>query len=195
MDAPLDLRKETHLRYRNITVSGKIATGTTTLAKNLQQILGWKYVNTGALQRQWDREHGVDENAHGANLRPDDHEREMEALVRKTLLDGEHIIYEAWLAGFVARDTAGVLKVLATCSDEAVRIDRVLNRDKISVEQAKIFIKTREEENFVKWKKLYGDYDFLDPKLYDLVIDTYSSGPMETLGKVLDTLGYVNHHG
>ncbi len=85
--------------------------------------------------------------------------------------------------------------MLATCSDEAVRIDRVLNRDKISVEQAKIFIKTREEENFVKWKKLYGDYDFLDPKLYDLVIDTYSSGPMETLGKVLDTLGYVNHHG
>ncbi len=178
------------LKYRNITVSGKIATGTTTLAKNLQQTLGWEYVNTGALQRQWDREHGVNENERGAALRPDDHEREMEAFAKKTLTEKEHVLYEAWLSGFVARDITGVLRILVICSEDAVRIDRVLNRDKVSVEQAKHFIHTRETENIAKWKALYGDYDFWDPKYYDLVIDTYSSGPMETLGKALDKLGY-----
>lgn len=187
MEAPEDLK------YRNITVSGRIATGTTTLAKNLQQILGWEYVNTGALQRQYDREHGVNENEHGALLRPDDHEREMEAFAKKTLTEKKHVVYEAWLSGFVARDIAGVFKILVICSDESVRIDRVLNRDEVSVEQAKQFIHTRETENITKWKSLYGDYDFWDPKFYDLVIDTYSSGPMETLGKALDKLGYKNH--
>lgn len=190
---PVNSALPQHLKYRNITVSGKIATGTTTLAKNLKHILGWEYTNTGALQRKWDKEHGVNENEHGAILRPDSHEREMEAFAKKTLTEKEHMIYEAWLSGFVARDLPGVLKVLVICSDDAIRIDRVVNRDKVTVEQAKHFIRTREEENIAKWKKLYGDYDFWSPKYYDVVIDTFSSGAMETLGKVLDKLGYKNH--
>lgn len=185
---------EQHLKYKNITVSGKIAVGTTTLAKNLQRILGWEYINTGALQRQYDRTHGIDENKRGAVARPDDHEREMEATAKKILTEKEHVIYEAWLSGFVAQNIKGVLKVLVICSDEAIRIDRVVNRDKVTIEEAKRFIKTREEENIKKWQALYGNYDFWDPKYYDLVIDTYSSGPMETLGKVLDKLGYKNTH-
>ncbi|HCM37171.1 MAG: hypothetical protein UV61_C0001G0063 [Candidatus Gottesmanbacteria bacterium GW2011_GWB1_43_11] len=180
-------------KYRNITVSGKIATGTTTLAKNLQQILGWEYINAGAIQRAWDREHGVDENARGAMLRPDDHERKMEAMAKKILVEKEHMIYEAWLSGFVARDISSVLRVLLVCSDAAVRIDRSANRDNVTIEEAKEFIRIREEENIRKWKKIYGNHDFWNPKYFNLVIDTYSSGQMETLGKVLDKLGYRNH--
>ncbi len=183
-----------NFKYRNITVSGKIATGTTTLAKNLKQILKWEYINTGALQRHWDRDHGVNENARGAVARPDDHERQMEALAKKTLTEKKHVIYEAWLSGFMARHIPGVLKILLICSDYAVRIDRVANRDKVTIDEAKEFIRTREEENIRKWRKLYGNHDFWDPKQFDLVIDTFSSGQMETLGKVLDKLGYRNHH-
>lgn len=184
---------EQNLRFKNLTISGKIAVGTTTLAKNLQQTLGWKYINAGALQRQWDREHGVNENEHGALLRPDEHEREMEELAKRTLTHEQHIIYEAWLSGFVAQEIVGVLRVLLICSNESIRIDRVVNRDKLSVEQAKHFIRTREEENIAKWKKIYGDHDFWDPKHFDVTIDTYSTGPMETLGIVLDILGYSTH--
>lgn len=178
--------------YRNITVSGKIATGTSTLAKNLQNTLGWEYVNAGELQRRYDREHGIDENGHGAALRPDEHEREIEALAQKTLTEKSHIVYEAWLSGFIARDIPGVLKVLVFCSDDAIRIDRVANRDKVTIDQAKINVRTREEENIAKWKKIYGDHDFWDPKYFDVAIDTFSSGQMETMGKVLDKLGFKN---
>ena len=38
--------------------------------------------------------------------------------------------------------------------------------------------------------EIYGDYNFFDPKYFHLIIDTYSSGPLETVGKVLDKLGY-----
>lgn len=180
------------LKYQNITVSGKIATGTSTLAKNLHRALGWEYINTGVLQRQFDRAHGVNENEHGAALRSDEHEKEMEAFTKKTLTGKSNIVYEAWLSGFVARDIPYILRVLVVCSKDDIRIDRVANRDKVSIEEAKHFIHTREKENITKWKKLYGEYDFWDPKYYDVVVDTFSSGQMETLGIVLDKLGYKN---
>jgi len=176
------------ISFRNITISGKIASGTSTLAKNLQKALGWQRINAGEIQRLYDREHGIDENARGALARSDKHEREIEAMTKAKLEAESNLIYEAWLSGFISRGIPGVLKVLLVCSEDAVRIDRVANREKISIDDAKRFIRSREEENIVKWKKLYGDHDFWDPKAFDVVVDTFSSGPMETLGKVLDRL-------
>lgn len=176
--------------FRNVTLSGKIGVGTTTLARHLLQILKWKYINAGEIQRQYDREHHIDENRQGAAARPDEQEREIDEMTKKMLKTQSHLIYEGWLAGFMARGIPGVLKVLLICPHEDIRIDRIVNRDNITVAQAKQFIRQREEENIVKWKKLYGNFDFWEPKYYDLVIDTYNSGPMETLGKVLDKLGF-----
>ncbi len=175
-------------KYRNITISGKVAVGTSTLAQSLQKALGWQYINTGRMQREWDRKNGRDENKVGALKRPDEWERNMEQMAKDKLTKESNLIYEAWLAGFVAKDMSDVLKVLLICSNDGVRVDRVVNRDKVTVDEAKRFIKQREEENITKWKKLYGDYDFWDPKYYNLVVNTYASGPMETLGRVLDQL-------
>lgn len=176
--------------YRSVTISGKIAVGTTTLAKNLRDELGWKHYNTGAIQREFDRSQGRNENAIGALSRTDDHEREMEAMTKKKLQEEKNIIYEAWLSGFVAQGIPGILKVLVICSDYGVRIDRVVNREHITVDEAKAWMKQREEENIPTWQRLYGNHDFWDPKYYDLVIDTFSTGPMESLGAVLDKLDY-----
>ncbi len=176
--------------YKNITVSGKVAVGTTTLSRNLQLLLGWKHINAGFIQREYDRTHNIHENMQGAASRSDEHEKSIEEMTKKMLTEQEHLIYEAWLSGFVAKEIGGVLKVLVYCSHDEVRIDRVMNRENVSIEEAKKWIKQREEENVAKWKKLYGDYNFWDPKYYDLVIDTYGCGPMETVGKVLDKLKY-----
>jgi predicted cytidylate kinase len=176
-------------KYRVITVSGKIATGTSTLSQNLVRQIGWKYVNFGALQREFDRKHGINENKQGAAARPDDHERQMEMMGEKILKEEKNIIYEAWLAGFLARDYKDVLKILLVCSHDDIRVDRVANRDNLTIDEAKKWIRQREEENTKKWKKLYGEYDFWDKQYYDLVIDTYTSGAMETVGRVLDKLG------
>ncbi|MBI4130277.1 cytidylate kinase family protein [Candidatus Roizmanbacteria bacterium] len=178
------------LNYRNITVSGKIATGTSTLAKGLAHTLGWKRVNAGDIQREYDRQHGIHENKQGAEARPDEHEQEIEKMTKQKLSSEDKLIYEAWLSGFVAREISGVLRVLLICSRDAIRVDRVMNRDDVSLDEAKIFIQQREAENISKWKKLYGEYDFWNSQYFHVVIDTYSSGPLETLGVVLDKLGY-----
>ncbi len=177
-------------KYRIITVSGKIAVGTTTLSKNLAHVLKWRHINFGELQREYDRKNKINENAHGALLRPDDHERSIEAMGEKMLKEEKNIIYEAWLSGFLARNYSDVFRVLLICSHDDIRVDRVANRENISIAEAKKWIKQREEENIIKWKKLYGDYDFWNPKYFNLVIDTYTKGPMETLGLVLDKLGF-----
>jgi cytidylate kinase len=111
-------------------------------------------------------------------------------MTQQKLTRESELVYEAWLSGFVARDIKDVLKVLLVC-DDALRVDRVVNRDKMTVADAKKQIESREQGNLKKWKEIYGDYNFWDPKYYDLVIDTYSSGPNETVGKVLDKLGYT----
>ncbi len=181
---------DNNLKFHSIAVSGKVATGTSTLSRSLKDTLGWKYINAGEIQRQYDREHNRLEYEHGSMMRSDDHEREIEKMTLDMLRDEPHLIYEAWLAGYVAREMEGVLRVLLVCSSEAVRIDRVAFRDKLSIKQAQKFIKQREGENIEKWRALYGNTDFWDRKYFHIVIDTYGTGPNETVGKVLDTLGW-----
>ncbi len=177
-------------KYRIVTVSGKIAVGTSTLARNLSSVLDWQYVNIGALQRKFDETHGINQNMQGASSRSDRHEKSMEDMTAKMLGHEKNIVYEAWLSGFMGREIHDIFRVLLVCSSDDVRVDRVVNRDNLSIDEAKKWIKQREKENISKWKKLYGDFDFWDPKYFNLVIDTYNSGPMETVGKVLDRLGF-----
>jgi len=178
--------------FRLITISGKIAVGTTTLTKNLVNSLHWKHINIGAIQRNHDRRCKFKENEMGALSRTDDHEKKIDAITQQMLKVEKEIIYEGWLTGFFARSYKDVLKVLLICSHDDIRVDRVANRDNVSVEEAKHWIKQRENENTDKWKRLYGEYNFWDPKYFDLVINTYKTGPLETLGKVLDQIGYDN---
>ncbi len=177
-------------KYDKITVSGKFGVGKSTLSKHLKDILNWEYINAGAIQRQYDREHHIDENQQGATARPDSHEQEIDKMTKEMLRTKNHIIYEAWLAGFMAQKIPRILKVLIICSNNSIRIDRVVNRENITIDQAKLWISQREKENEKKWNKLYGNYNFWNEKYYDLIIDTYSLGPMQTVGKVLDALGY-----
>jgi cytidylate kinase len=127
---------------------------------------------------------------HDATVYSDEFDKKVDNESRDRLLREDHIVIEAWLAGFFNKDNNAVLRVLLTCSQDNVRVDRLANRESISIMEAKKQMKLREETNFEKWQRLYGNYDFFDQKYYNLVIDTYTSGPIETAGKVLDALGF-----
>ncbi len=178
------------LKYENITISGGVSTGKNTLLNNLKPYLrplDWKFASGGQLLRDFTKEY-VQPLASLAD------KKFHNALDKRTLdlLKNGHMVIEAWLSGFMARKLKNTLRVLLVCSNDALKIDRVANRDKVTIEQAKKFIKEREENNFMEWKKIYGNYNFWSPKYYHLIIDTYSSGPLQTVGKVLDKLGYDN---
>lgn len=178
------------LKYRNITISGGIAVGKNTLLMNLKPYLepkNWTFTSGGQILRDFTKEYVQPL----ASLAPDEFHHQLDGRTKSLLQEGHYVI-EAWLAGFMAHDRKDTLRILLMCQNDALRIDRVANRDKISINQAKSFIKEREETNFKEWQRIYGNHDFFDKKYYHLVIDTYSSGQNETVGKVLDKLGFMN---
>jgi len=188
------------LKYSSIAISGRPGAGRSTLLKNLKPYLekmGWEFFSGGEWSRTFAVEKGLhradDPSHHNASQLDDEIDLQIDKGMRKKLEDPSvHVAIESWIAGWNMRGLKHVLKVLLVC-DDSLRVDRIVNRDSFSVEEAKNHIRERETINLTKWKRMYGVDNFWDPSFYDIIIDTYSTGPMETLGKVLDKIGYKNH--
>jgi len=192
------------LKYSSIAISGPPGAGRSTLLKNLKSIvepLGWETFSGGDWARQFAIKNGNhdqnDPTHHKATDYGEDIDHQIDLSLREKLSNPEtHVAVESWIAGWNMRGLKHVLKVLLNC-DDALRIDRVVNRDNLTVEKAKVHLHDREEANLEKWSKMYHipKNDFWDLKHYDLVINTYSHGPQETLNLVLQALGYFSLNG
>jgi cytidylate kinase len=205
----MDVVKKVSTKYRNITISGLPGAGSTTLAKVLSEKLGWTYHSGGDFMRQYAIKNGYFDPKitahHLATAYPEDFDRKVDYEMRENLTSKRGCIYESWLSGFLAQGVPDVLKILVYCSDDAVRVDRIANRDAISIAEAKEHIFTRESKNLEKWQHMYGhEWDewvakpkglkkgesiyFWRRELYDLVIDTFGHGKDETLKIAFDKI-------
>ncbi|QQG40787.1 MAG: hypothetical protein HYV37_00485 [Candidatus Levyibacteriota bacterium] len=192
---PIDLAN-----IRNITVSGRIGAGTTTLAKGLADALGWEVFEGGEIFAQIHQSLKLSELE--VSGRPDSFDVEYEEKIKEMLKDKKHQVIQSHLSGFDAQGIDGVFKILVLCEDDKgndkidIRIDRLVNRRKISVEEAKEEVRLREEENLTKWRRLYANSDKnwinWDKKYYDLVINTYINNPQQSLAIALKAIGYID---
>ncbi len=194
-------------KYKNITISGLPGAGSTTLGKHLAQHLGFQFHSGGDFMRQYAIDNGYfDPNQsvhHAATAYPADFDRKVDYQMRDNLFHKQGYVYESWLSGFLAQRVPDVFKVLVYCSDDAVRVDRIANRDNVTIEEAKEHIFTREDKNLQRWTQMYSKewkewvvgsktlpagepIYFWRSELYDLAIDTFRLGKEETLEKVLD---------
>lgn len=182
---------------RNITISGRIGSGATTLASHLAERLGWKILDGGKIFRKLSDENGMDINR--TSERPDKFDLEYEDKIKNMLKDENHHIVQSHLAGYDAQGIPEIFKILVVTEDERgndmidIRIDRLMNRDGKSVEDAKIAVKQREEEHLKKFRRLYADNDpswvYWDKKYYDLIINTFQLNQHDALALALDKLG------
>ncbi len=184
-----------HIRI--IAVSGRIASGSTTLAKKLAEKLGWKHIEGGEIF--WEairKKTGLD--AKDTHLRPDEEDELFDAELKRILEEEEHIVLETKLAGFNAQGIDNIFKILVICEDETgqdqtqIRIDRLINREGVDLEKAKAEVLEREKHDLEKWRKLYAGDDarwvYFDRKYYDIVINTYSHNQQESLKFALEKL-------
>lgn len=200
------------LEYHNITISGLPGAGSTTLLNHLKEALqfdGWKGFSGGEFMRAYAEEKGLFRpNArehHDASHYEDDFDRQVDMGMRNKLESEEKWILESWLSGFLAQGIPKVLKVLMICSNKAVRIDRIVNRDGVSPEEALENMRQRYDANLKKWRRLYfqewqdwvvspntlsptDQIDFWRPELYDIVVDTYSLNQVEATKVILDAV-------
>jgi cytidylate kinase len=175
-------------KIQNITVSGKAASGATTLSRNLAKLLNWEILNPGEMYRKYVKENNIP--LEKTTEVSDKYHTDLDNLIREKLNNHSHMVIESWLSGFDAQGIKGVFKIFVTCSNDQVRMDRIVSRDNMTLDEAKKHLKTREEENLIKWEKLYHTRDIWNPKLYDLWIDTFHDGPTETLDIALNAIGY-----
>lgn len=182
---------------RIITVSGRIASGSTTLARHLARLLGWKHMEGGEIFWEAVRDRlGLD--VKDTNLRPDEEDLLFEEKQKAILKNDNYIVLESKLAGFCAQGLKDVYKIGVICEDKddndqtQIRIDRLVNREVISIDEAKEEILKREENDLAKWRKLYAnskqDWIYWDKKYYDLIINTFTHNQDDSLKVVLQAL-------
>lgn len=185
--------------FRLVTVSGRIASGSTTLAKKLSQELGWRHIEGGEIFWEAVRNR-LKLNPKDTALRPDEEDEAFDASLKDILQTQKDIVLETKLAGFNAQGVEGIFKILVVCEDQQgndqtqIRIDRLVNREQMSMEEAKEEVLVREKNDIEKWQRLYADGDtswlYWDRKYYDLVINTFSHDHEQTLQLALDAIGY-----
>lgn len=182
---------------RIITVSGRIGAGSTSLAKSLAKLFSWKHLEGGEIFWEAVRKRmGLDPK--DTNLRPDEEDRLFDEQLKKILHADRDIVLETKLAGFNAQGVDGVFKILVICEDKtgidqtAIRIDRLVNREHVSVDDAKEEVVERERNDLEKWRKIYAsdntDWVYYDPKYYDLVINTFTHNAEESVKLALAAL-------
>ena len=182
---------------RIIAVSGRIASGSTTLAKRLALHLDWKHIEGGEIFWEAVRQR-MQLDAKDTGLRPDEEDVLFDAQLKKIIAEDKNIILETKLAGFNAQGVDGIYKILVICEDEhgndqtQIRIDRLVNREGITVDKAKAEVIEREKSDLDKWQRLYAKGDpnwtYLNRDYYDLVINTFLLNKEESLKKVLEVL-------
>lgn len=204
--------------YKNITISGLPGSGSTTLLNSLREhpdlkFHNWSGFSGGEYMRDYAHQQGLldaeGQLHHTANAYPEDFDREVDMSMRARLQTEDHWILESWLSGFFAQGVPGVLKVLMMCSNTAVRVDRIVNRDQVTADAALENMNHRYRTNSAKWRRMYKQewhdwvvaagimqpsdpIDFWHPNLYDIVIDTYSTNQLEAVELVLNAINSQN---
>jgi CMP/dCMP kinase len=183
--------------YRIITVSGRIASGSTTLGRRLAEKLGWKHLEGGEIFWEIVRSK-FNLAAKDTNLRPDSEDMQFDDSLRKILKEDEDTVLETKLAGYFAKDYKDIFKILVICADitgvdqTQIRIDRLVNREQMSVHDAKEEVLVREKNDVEKWRRLYANDDpnwsYWDDKYYDIVINTFFHDPEESLNLAIEAI-------
>lgn len=182
---------------RIIAISGRIASGSTTLAKQLAEKLQWKHIEGGDIFWEAVR-NKMNLSSKDTHLRPDEEDVLFDEKLKNIIKNEKNIVLETKLAGFNAQGVDGIFKILVVCEDEdgndqtQIRIDRLVNREGIPISKAKEEVVQREENDLEKWQRLYADgnknWSYLNKNYYNLVVNTFSHNKDEALKQVLEAI-------
>lgn len=173
--------------FRNIAISGRIAAGSSSLARALSEKLCWNLRDGGQIFRE------ISQHRFGADLEKtpqqygDEIDRQVDQETRRLLEKSPSFVVTSKLAGFLSRDLVTTLRVLLACPLE-VRIKRYAMHRGYSKDEAKRLIALRESEDQEKFSRLYGPFDFFDPTLFQLVLQSDRQSVEDEISSVLQFL-------
>ena len=171
-----------------ITISGKAGSGKSTVAKMLSEKLKLRHYSIGDLMRAMADEKKLSLLELNRIAEKDKSiDFELDSKLKELGKTKDDFIVDGRLTAFFIPNAK--VKVFLDTNDN-VRAERIL-KDKREHEKSKGLkdmiakIKNREDSEKKRYKKYYG-VDYLDKKLYNLVIDTTKLNPNEVVEKIME---------
>src|SRR5438309_1467270 len=101
---------------RIVTISGRIAAGSTTLANKLSEKLNWRHMEGGKIF--WEAiQEKTGLHSKDTNLRADQDDILFEQKQKEILQNEKNVVLETKLSGFVAQGIEGIFKILVICEN------------------------------------------------------------------------------
>lgn len=174
------------MAFRNVAISGRIAAGSSSLARALSEKLGWKLHDGGKIFRDISQQRGFDLEKDPQQY-GDEVDRQVDQETRRLLEKSSSVVVTSKLAGFLSRDLVTTLRVLLACPLE-VRIKRYSQHRGYKEDEARRLIALREREDQEKFARLYGTHDFFDPVMFNLVLQSDRQSVEDEIFSVLQFL-------
>lgn len=180
------------IKKKRLTLSGKIATGTSSVLRELKSALGdkWQICSAGDAMRALAKERGVDFYDFVFNL-PDDADDIVDAGVKR-LLQSDYTIAEGRCShGFAPREYA--ITVLLDAPED-IRLERYFNREvkkypTLTREQALETMHKRDALDVDRYKKVTKTDEYIyDPKHFDIIIDSGICSVDEIVREILNLI-------
>jgi cytidylate kinase len=158
-----------------ITVSGPAGSGKSTLAAGLADRLDYDHVSGGDIFRDIAAERDLTPLELNRLAEDDDSiDRDLDRRLRSTAREGDGLVLESRLAGWMAAEYAD-LRIWLDAPIE-VRAARIADREEKPVAQAREETEARADSEARRYQEYYG-VDIDDLTIYDLVVNTARWGP------------------
>jgi len=167
-----------------LTVSGPPGSGKSTNAAALADHFDLQHVSGGDIFRELADERGYTPVEFNELAEEDDQiDRDLDRRLRNIAIDGEDVLLESRLAGWLAADYADI-KVWLDAPRE-IRAERIADREDKPVNVAHAETTRREESEALRYEEYYN-IEIADLTIYDLTFNTARWGP-ESMQHVLAT--------
>ena len=168
-----------------ITIFGLAGTGTSSCGKLLAKKLNYKFISTGDLFRLQAKELGLTLHEYEKNINNNpEKDKEFDKKIKRIGLEEDNLVIDSRLAWHFIPHSK---KIKFHCSDD-IRLKRICNRDKVSLEEAKHKTFFREKSHMLRYRKTYGLKDYADDKNFDFIIETNHLTQKEIVEQILKVL-------
>ncbi len=173
-----------------IAISGKAGSGKSTIAKAISKGLRLKHYSMGDLMRGVAKDKGMTLLELSKLAESDESiDKELDKKQIELGKNEDNFVIDGRLTAFFLPNSD--FKIFLDCSDEerARRILEAKRDDEKSKDISEMIkqINKREDSERIRYKKYYG-VDYLDPLLYDVLIDTTDLDIEEAVKAVLDVV-------